>query len=546
MKDKSATFDEPNHLPAGYSHLVMHDLRMEPGQPPLTKIISGIPLLFLKLKSPAEFKSWELPPGARYGNEYQFGIDFLYHSGQNADKILFFGRIPAVLIALLLGWYVFLWAKQLYGMKAGYLALFLFVFSPNIIAHSQLVTPDIGLSCIMVIAMFYFRKFVTFPSYRTLLVSAVSIGIALLTKLSAVILLPVFLILSFLFWQKVQQAIEANGKLFFINKKIKAKSWQLFLLYTLSMGIIIFFIVWIGYGFEYGHLLTHKENHPTAVQFFSRFFPSDIVLWVVNLCEKISVPFPSFFAGFVSVRIPLRDTFLLGRYSYGSPWFGYLVAFLLKTPIPFIVLIAITVVFFLKKKTFHREDEWFLLAPVIGFLFMTAFARFGIHLKYILPIYPFLCIFVSQIINFDFMQTKTLRLVFWGMCLLYLLGSLYIYPHYLAYFNEFVGGPANGYKYLVDSNLDWGQDLKLLKKYQEKNNLPEIKLAYFGTADPDYYKINYQKLEPFQPTSGWIAISATYLQGIHTAREGYSWLKRFEPVAKIGYSIFLYNIWDKK
>ena len=141
-----------------------------------------------------------------------------------------------------------------------------------------------------------------------------------------------------------------------------------------------------------------------------------------------------------------------------------------------------------------------------------------------------------------------------GLCLWLLVGTLRIHPSYLAYFNEFWGGPANGYKYLVDSNLDWGQDLKNLAAYMRRSGLEKIKLEYYGPSDPRIYGITYEPLRPGQPTAGTVAISVTFLQGLYQCRgatgcysdpiclRAFNWLKQYEPIAKIGYSIFVYQI----
>jgi hypothetical protein len=135
-----------------------------------------------------------------------------------------------------------------------------------------------------------------------------------------------------------------------------------------------------------------------------------------------------------------------------------------------------------------------------------------------------------------------------------------IHPHYLAYFNELIGGPDNGYRYLVDSNLDWGQDLKGLGLYMRERNIEKVHLSYFGAADPHNYGIRYEwmpsyylpndylndkgQITPFRiPDSGIVAISATNLQNLYfTDKTFYDWLKRYDPVEKIGYSIFIYDL----
>ncbi|MFC1577254.1 ArnT family glycosyltransferase [Candidatus Omnitrophota bacterium] len=537
MRQKTATFDEIVYMMAGYTHLTMRDLRMEPCAPPLTKIIAGIPLLFLNLKSPAEFEQWHKPADIKYINEFEFAKDFLYRSGQDADKILFFGRISSVLTSLLLGFWVFHWSRRLYGLNSGYFALFLYVFSPNILAHSRLVTPDIGFTCALIITMYYFWRFLCLPSNFNFVISAVCLGVAQLTKYSALLLFPVFLFLLYFYRFRI-----CESKEFILNNIIKNK--VLFSLICMAvMGIIAFSVVWAGYGFEYGTVLLPKEDHDTANQFFSRYLPEKFVSFIVGAGEKIPVPAPSYFYGMAAIKTPLtRDTFILGRNFPGSPWYAYIVAFIIKTPIPALIFIIMALLLFVRKKTLCPKDERVILAPVIGFAIASAIVHFEIQLKYILPVYPLLFIFVSQVIDQKFMRRTFYKLIFGVLCLWYLLAALNIFPHYIPYFNEFIGGPKNGYKYLVAANLDWGQDLKLLRDYLKKNGIEKVKLSYYGTADPDYYDIKYEILKPFEVSSGWIAVSATHLQGVHTAKEGFSWLKKYKPVTVLGYSIFLYNI----
>jgi hypothetical protein len=338
-------------------------------------------------------------------------------------------------------------------------------------------------------------------------------------------LIPVFIVLIYIYGPK---------------KKFSYSLGAVFLIFSIA-----FFIVWAGYGFETGKILEATATHHTLHKII-KDYPRPAQEGIYFLGKNLILPFPSYFKGagwMLYVKKVVRATsFLSGRQFWSSSFLGFLFAFLIKTPIPFLIFFLTSLLVAIKNKIILKRDQVFLLAlPLIIFI-ANPLSSLALHLKYLLPVYPFLCIFISQLVSFNFLRLRFLRIVFWGMCLCYILGTINIYPHYLAYFNEFIGGPNNGYRYLVDSNLDWGQDLKLLKEYLDKNNIGEIKLAYFGTAEPDYYKINYQRLEPFRPYLDWIAISATYLQGVHTVKGGYDWLKKYEPVSKIGHSIFIYNI----
>ena len=153
-------------------------------------------------------------------------------------------------------------------------------------------------------------------------------------------------------------------------------------------------------------------------------------------------------------------------------------------------------------------------------------------------------------------STKLRRGLYIAAVAWYLGASFYIHPHYLAYFNELAGGPDNGWKYLVDSNLDWGQDLKGLKKFMQERGISRINLSYFGSDSPDRYGIAYNWLPSFylrdpdpghhEPVlKGRVAISATNLQGPYFGTgDPFARFRALQPVAKIGYSIFIYKLDD--
>ncbi|MGH9428223.1 MAG: glycosyltransferase family 39 protein, partial [Terriglobia bacterium] len=183
MSQKSATFDEVSHLPAGYAYLREQAIRYNPQHPPLMKEISALPLLFLDLHYP------DNPPD----NEWIFGREFLF--SQDARQILFLGRIPAVFLSTVMALLVMLWATKLWGKAGGLLALCLYAFDPTIAAHSQLVTTDVGVACFSVLYLWCLRAYLQNPSWKRVLYSGLSLGLALGTKFSAVILIPVTLLL---------------------------------------------------------------------------------------------------------------------------------------------------------------------------------------------------------------------------------------------------------------------------------------------------------------------------------------------------------------
>jgi hypothetical protein len=186
MRVKTVTFDEPNHLVAGYSYLKMGDFSLNWPNPPLISIISATPLLFLNLK----IQTYDPHQSGRL-----FVHDFLYMLNDNADQIVFWARIPIIFLSLLLGFFVFRWASELYGIESGLFSLLLYAFSPNILAHSRLATTDLGIACFMFLACYCLWKFGSRPSVGNLLLAGFTLGLALIAKFSAVFLLPVYLLL---------------------------------------------------------------------------------------------------------------------------------------------------------------------------------------------------------------------------------------------------------------------------------------------------------------------------------------------------------------
>jgi len=195
--------------------------------------------------------------------------------------------------------------------------------------------------------------------------------------------------------------------------------------------------------------------------------------------------------------------------------------------------------------------DWLVLAVPIGavFAFFCMMPKCSV-LRYILPVYPFIFVIIGGLATLG----RRVCILVCTLGLWHLLSAIAIAPHYLSYFNEIAAGPGNGYKYLVDSNLDWGQDLKELKKYMDRHGIRKVSLSYFGSDSPERYGIAYDWLPSFllynpQPDrvpqinpEQLLAISVTNLQGTHLEdKNQIKWLLQYEPVAKLGYSIFIYD-----
>jgi len=255
-----------------------------------------------------------------------------------------------------------------------------------------------------------------------------------------------------------------------------------------------------------------------------------------------------------AIRASDRESYLLGQIYLHGTWLYFPVAFVVKTPFPTMIALLVAIVLVVRRRSPFQADLYLLLPAVLLFS-LAVCSKFNIGLRHILPIYPFLFVWISgQVATIWASRRRTAQ---WGVSLLgiwLLISTLRVSPDYLAFFNEAAGGPGNGHKVLVDSNLDWGQDLKGLRNWMSDHGVSRIQLAYFGTVDPAYYGID---AEPFPgtlavqsrsklgsaPAPSHIAISATYLKGLYLwNRDQYASFRQQKPVAVIGHSIWVFRL----
>ena len=551
MKDDSFTMDEIAHLPAGYSYLTQKDMRLNPEHPPLVKDLAALPLLFIEgINFPDQIKSWQ----EDINGQWDFGYYFLYHSNNPVDEMLFWGRIPMVLLLLLLGFYVFRWARELGGNKAGLLALFLFSFSPTLLAHGRLVTTDVGAAAGVFIATYYFVRTLKKPSKKNVILAGVFFGIAQLLKFSVILLLPLFVFLALVYWLIKLRGLKETAKI---------------LILVFVMGFIL-----VGALYQY-HILNYPPERQSAdAEVFLQAYPESLEKTLSWTAEKpILRPYAQYLTGLFMVfnrATSGNTTYFMGEVSNQGWKYYFPAVYLIKEPLTFHILslLALLYAVWLIKKpfwqnTFPRLKNWLtshfpeftMLCFITLYWASSLTSNLNIGVRHLLPTFPFVMV-LTGIMATKLLQEPFLKIKYFilGFLIVWQAASvLAVSPHFLAYFNELAGGPDKGYLYTVDSNLDWGQDLKRLAKWVEENNIEKIKIAYFGGGEPNYYLGD--KADGFnwlEPQKGWLAVSATLLQGGRgTPAPGFNqptgyfdWLNQYTPVTKIGYSIFIYNIPD--
>jgi hypothetical protein len=545
MSGNVATFDEGAHLPAGYTHLALGDHRLNPEQPPLVKLLAAAPLLAVDPVVATDHVAWRL------ARQWEFGRRFLY-AWNDGEHLLFLGRLPIVVLTLVLIGAVFVRARRLAGPAAGAMALGLAALSPELLAHGSLVTTDVALALFVFLAVAAFDRLTERATWGWIVATGVAAGAALATKFSGLVLGPILLVLG-----AVALGAERPLELALVGPPRAARGTLrragVVLVLLATTGALALLVIWAAYGFRGG---LSPDPAVRAGQRASLEEPQERA-WQRGLvaAAEVGVVPEDYARGllFVMEHSESRSTFLAGRLSEdGFPYY-FLATFLFKTPIPLLVLAGLAV---LRIPRLPPRMAAFIWAPVAIYVGLTVGRGLQIGHRHLLPVLPFLLVAAGEAAAALARWRRPVGVALVGLLgAWYALGTLRNHPHHLAYFNEIAGGPANGWTLLVDSNLDWGQDLKRLKTWMTERGVGKVKLSYFGSADPAYYGIDCERLPgysaPHPPRvtreirpGDVVAVSATNLQGVYLDPEDRGLmerLRRLEPVGRAGHSILIYR-----
>jgi hypothetical protein len=597
----SAIFDETAHIPAGYSYVTQHEIRLNPEHPPLLKDLAGLPLLFLHLNFKTSGQAfWEgTLPGKWDEGQWAAGRYLLYQAGNNPDQIIFWSRIPIVILSLILGWFIFKWVREMAGTLAGLLALAIYATDPNILGHNHFVTTDIGIAAFMTFAFYYYLKFIKLPSWKNVLLAGIFTGLMMLTKFSFITMLPVFLLLTLIYPLVARKKAEGKNK---ISNKLKNLGGYV------GKGAAVFgislLVVWVFYAANTFNMT--KETVSRSID--NNFLPSDTAniknvytnktLHFLNN-QGLTRPLTEFGIGigYVFRRVSGGNgAYFMGQVS-GKAFPAYFpTVFILKEPLPLLLLYAVTILIaliifvrFVRTRLSDSLTYWSFsdfirqnITSLALFTFISLYAyisitgNLNIGFRHLFPILPFAYILTAKVIS-DFIRKLNEHSRFiWstivGFIVLIMMGQTAVaYPAYMSYFNAVAGGPAKGYRYVTDSNADWGQDLKRLKSWVDHYNwcpnnqldrfcrknyredlgaIDKIRINYFGGGDIKYYFGDlaidwWDSKRPVEP--GWYAVSTNFLQGSIYDKEkkdseSYRWIQSIPPVTQVGTSIFIYFI----
>jgi len=604
MRGDSGTFDEVAHLPAGYSYITQKDMRLNPEHPPLIKDLAGLSVLIwskitkTNINIPTNIRAWQ----EDINGQWEFGNEFLYKSGNPAEQIFLAGRLPMLLILLILGIYIFIWARELFGNNAALIALFLFSFSPTFIAHSRFVTTDVAAATGFFIATYHFIHWIRKPNAWNLIGIVIIFGLAQLVKFSLFLLIPFFGLLTII-WIVIKifnkHFLAKNKKLPYADLRQETTEPIIKIIFRYLGGLIL--ILAAGYVLVVIPIYSyHVINYPPQKQAsdiaailntsgsapggqilgscknleYIKRCPREISIW---LAEK-STPARALAQYMYGLIMMLQraeggnTTYFMGQIS-AAGWPSYFpIMYLMKEPLAFHILTLITLitaVYALFKKHTGKFFNWLSLNfEIVAMILIIAIywytsirSPLNIGIRHVLPTFAFIYVLVaSAIATWLDKGKKNLRYskyAFVGILFAWQIITIFaVYPSFLAYYNEIIGGPKNGYKIATDSNLDWGQDLRRLAIWTEDNNIKKVYLDYFGGGPPQRYLGEkflpwWGERNPADLTTGdWLAISANSLQGgraetvkgFDKPTDYYRWLDKYEPVTTIGYSIFVYQM----
>jgi hypothetical protein len=540
----SPLVDEPAHLASGLSHWQRFSFDLYRVNPPLVRSVAAIAVLLLPHQT--DWKSYSDNPYKRA--EFQVGTDFKNCNTKNYHTLLFAARLFCIPFSLLGGFICYCWGRELFGNVSGIMALLLWCFSPMILAFGYTIMPDVACASLGMTACYFYWKWIKNPAWDYVWLSGIFLGLAELAKFTLLVFYPVLLLIGIFNIFLLRKTISKNS--------VFSQSKQLFSIFMTSL-----FVINTAYGFE-GTLVQLKNyefvsralcgntkwNHETGFTLTGNRFRGSVL-------GEIPVPLPINYVMGIDVQ---KKDFETGQPSYfcgqwrNNGWYQYyLFGLLIKEPLAFWILAVITVliIFISKKFLSPITDEMILLFPVIVILLLVSSqTKLNHHLRYVIPVLPFLFIWVSRLAMVFWNKNKIFGCVVTCLLIGSIFSSLRFYPHSQGHVNELIGSPYNAPKYILGSNIDWGQNTFYLINWYKKHSQARPLISYYESQyskenidlnDPQFIEGHRQPSTPSKPESGWFAVGVNEL---YDASGRYEYFKQFEPVAVIGYSIYIYHI----
>ncbi|MFH1982586.1 MAG: hypothetical protein ABIL58_12150 [Pseudomonadota bacterium] len=487
--EKSNTYDELIHLTTGYSYWTRNDYRYQPENGNLPQRWAALPLLFMDLDFPE-------PDEKMAQNTWMASHIFFFERGNDAGRMLFAGRVMIVCLSLLMGLLIFSWSEEIFGFHGALVSLTLFAFSPTLLAHGRLTTSDTASALFFLAAVRTLWALMHRVDRATILWAGAATAGLMLSKMSGALIVPMALIMGLVrLAQRPARPLRLGIKFHVDNH---GKQAAVLLAASLAAAVVCWGAIWGYYGFRFSAAAgLPTENHLSFVKWEAQLAGSGAAEPVIRLCRDYRLLPEAYLYGlsFVLNMAKQRPTFMDGRYSETGGWRFFPFCFAVKTPIGGFALLLLAVAAIAgRKKQFFLYELWPLGILFAVYATVAVSSSINIGHRHILPLYPALFIFAGAGGRWFRHRRMLVRLVPILALGVFMAESLAIWPHYLAFFNAAAGGPRRGYRLLVESSLDWGQDLPGLKTWidirqRENARQQPVYLAYFGTASPAFYRL---------------------------------------------------------
>jgi 4-amino-4-deoxy-L-arabinose transferase-like glycosyltransferase len=536
---ESLTFDEGDHIFAGYMMWHNGDYGLNPEHPPLVKLVATLPLLREKL--------WVPPLQQRMfkAEAYLDGRDFMERNDGPEHGLLFRMRLAAGVFAAGLSVTVFLMAGQLFGESAALIALLLVVFEPNVLANSDLVTTDIGVACFLLVTIYCFYRYARQPSVIRLLLTSLAAGLTLSAKHSGILLAPMLLGLTL-----VEIACAEPG-----HRKRMAGT---LLGGCAAIVVLAVAVLWAFYGFRYAARPAGLAMNPTLSEYAAPL--TGMNSWVIAHLAGWRLLPESWLMGITDIHYASQQysIFLLGHdYAHGVWWY-FPVALSIKTSLGLIGLVVISGIALISGRLSHRREVAYLVVPGAIYLAVAILSRMNIGTRHVLFLYPLAALLAAA--GLTALAQHSRRWIWIGGALMacHVVSALTVFPAEMAYANEAWGGAANTHKYLSDSSVDWAQQLPHVKQWVDAHPGEECWFAYSAFPDlrPQAYGIpchplptahtGYEFLPVDVPETihGNLLLSADDLEACDWPSDQLNVFERFRwvPMAEqIDHSVFVYR-----
>jgi hypothetical protein len=580
VSQKSMTFDEGVHLTGGLSYWAFNDYRLHPENGNWSQRWAALPLWIRGYQyPPLQGRPWD------QSDLWEVSDRFLFESGNDVDGMLWLARAMMAVASASLGLLVYFWSRRLFGAYGGVVSLTLYAFSPTMLANGFVATSDLLASLFFTAALGALWVVLYRISPLMIFVAGVTLAGALLAKFSGVLVLPMACVLVGVRLTDCRPLRVELGT----PRDIHGRWPQLavFGLVACFEVLLVALVVWGSYGFRYSAFAPATRNEGSRLQIpwdeIRRPLPPTIDATVQCAREYHLLPEAYLYGFAFTISTGVRLGFLHGQ-SSSAGWASFFpICWALKTPLTLFLLLGLAGwggwVYSVRGSAARNQEaddgrsQLFALAPLwvlLGVYWLFAISSsMNIGHRHIVPTYPPLFILAGAVATWfqsppmrpgkrqgaksqrqqpdgvSVVAPKVLRAVritIGAALLMTVLETVWFWPDYLAYFNVLSGGPSNAYRWLVDSSLDWGQDLKGLKRWLDEHpddsrDPQRVYLSYFGMARPEYYGIDAQMLPGFRPrwdphvpklmTGGVYCISATMLQSVYMKNPG-RWNKLYE------------------